>query len=254
MTEWVPVDSRRVMTAVEAERVARFDAAVGELEKLTRRLPGVLALMRSDMAGQPRSALAGLGEDDEAPEPELWCWAHERSTRDCLEVGLVCSGEIARDVSDRTGEAGIIPDRAAADHKAMLRQLDRLASTAHQLLGLAAAYPTQAAERITAEAGPGDEVGTLWCRSCWKDGKRCEPVKINPATDLPYYTGLCLWCGRTRKAIGGNSLPASDQRGDPPTWLVAKHHGPDRVTPGDYELAAKAVPKPDGKGRRRGRR
>ena len=244
-SHWVPVDSRRLLSTADAEHVARFVESVSQLEQLARRLPAVVHMMRDDMNGQPQAAAADRGDGAQV----LWCWSHERSTRECDEAGELCTGELGRDISDPTGNAAVIPDRAKRDLAALFSRLDHLVSTSHVLLGLAAGYPTDTVERE--QLGPDDEIGTVWCRSCWKDNKTCEPIALRKE-GKPYYAGLCRWCGRTRALIGGNRLDPSDQRGDPPTWMVAKHHSGERITQGDIDKATKAVPKATSKkGRRR---
>jgi len=250
---WVPADSRRLVSAAEADQVQRFTAVAREIEALAQRLPAVLHVMRDCQAGQPQAAASHREGDDDGRDPlgQLWCWEHERSLAECLEVeGRPCAGEVdqGRDISDPVGNAGILADRAARDRTMLLKRMGELSSLGMQLLGLAANYPTAAAELDNPD--PDDEVGTVWCRSCWKDAKACEPVYVDRTTGRPRYTGLCLWCGRTRKEIGGSKLPVLDQRGDPPTWMVEKHRRGERVTPGDYERAARSVPAPKKKKRK----
>jgi hypothetical protein len=248
---WVSADSRRLVSASEQDQVQRFTAVVHELESLSLRLAAVLHVMRECQAGQPQAARSHREGDDDGRSPlgQLWCWEHERSLAVCIERdGLLCTGELGRDISDPVGNAAILADRATRDREMLLRRLEELTSKGMQVLGLAANYPTSSAELDNPE--PDDEVGTVWCRSCWKDNKACEPVYLRPGADKPLYAGLCLWCGRHRAAIGGAKLPATDQRGDPPTWMVEKHRRGDRVTKGDIDRAAKSVPRPKGKKRR----
>lgn len=236
--EWMSIDSRRVLPAAQAEQVARFADTVRQLDALLLRLPAVLHLMRDDMAGQPRAA-AAHGGDDGHPLARYWCFEHERSLADCDEEGLACLGELSVGPSDPVGNAAVARDQAARDQRALLHRMQELVSVGTRMLGVVAGYPTSPSELEHPTLD--DEVGTTWCRSCWKDEKYCEPVSARP-DGKPYYVGLCRWCGRTRKAIGGDRLVASDQRGDPPTWLVAKHHRGERVTPGDIARAAERVP------------
>lgn len=238
---WTSIESRRVLPARDQELAARFAEAARAAQALGARLPAVLHLVRESMAGQPAAAVAHREGDDDDRDPlaRLWCEDHERSVRECDRAGLVCEGIAPRAISDPVGEAAVRPDFAANDLAQIVRRAERFVQDVGHLLGLAEAYPVHAAELDKPE--PDDEVGTVWCRCCWKVDKRCEPIAIQEKTGRPYYAGLCRWCGRTRAALGF----------DPPTWMVEKHLEGERVTPGDHELArAKAPAKAKGKRRR----
>jgi hypothetical protein len=229
---WVSADSRRLVSASEQDQVQRFTAVVHELESLSLRLAAVLHVMRECQAGQPQAARSHREGDDDGRSPlgQLWCWEHEQSLAVCIDRdGLLCTGELGRDISDPVGNAAILVDRATRDREMLLRRLEELTSKGMQVLGLAANYPTSSAELDNPD--PDDEVGTTWCRSCWKDNKTCTPITTRLSTGQRYYRDRCRWCGDMTKTIGG----------EPPTWLVAKHLRGERITTGHVDQAKKAV-------------
>jgi len=238
---WVTADSRRVrLPTDDQDRVDRMADAITEMGKLHRRLPAILSMMRDCQLGVP-----GGGGDGPVWN---WCKEHERSTRECDALGLLCEGE--PDVrSDPTGNAGVGFDHAARDYRDALRLADLVTSTARRLSILAAGYPTD--QVILDAPEPDDLIGTKYCRACYKDNKDLTEVtlrKSGKAAGRPYFAGLCKWCGDRAADIGG----------DPPVWMVAMHHRGDRVGPGHLararqELAAKPKTRTTskGKGKRR---
>lgn len=216
---WAPVDRRGVLPASDQAKVDRMGEAVEHLVRIHRQLPATLYMVRESMAGQPSNP-GGTGPTWN------WCKDHERSTKACDAEGLLCKGE--PDVrSDPTGNAAVINDIAKRDYRDLLRLAELVDSTARRMLGLEETYPT---ERIDLEEiEPDDEVGSKYCRACFKDNNDLTLVTLRAKTNEPYYVGLCRWCG----------LRAAELGGDPPTWMVAKHHRGDRVTPGDMARAKK---------------
>lgn len=231
---WQTAEGRQVLHARDEELVGRVGDLAKAADRLHRALPGTLSVMRDNMAGQPRSS-SGQGDG----EPARWCEEHEQGTSRCDADGHVCEGVVSTGPSDPVGEAAMAPDRAQRDHDDLIRRLEVAFRTMHEAVSIAASYPTQAAPLEDAEPSPGDE----WCRCCWKDGKYCEPVTVRRATGQPYYRGLCRWCGDMAKQL----------RQEPPTWMVAKRHRGERISPGDIERATKAPAsnKPKGKRKRR---
>jgi len=212
------------MPVADQTVVERAQAAVRALARVAPKLPAVVHQMRADQAGQPRAAAthrAGDDVDGDADRRRRWCSTHERALHMCDPADRSCSIDPDRDISDPTGQAAVGHDRAAVHERRLLKALEQLTSATLQVIALAEAYPTESVERE--QLGPDAEVGTVWCRCCWKDEKYCEPIPVRTSgrsVGKPYYPGLCRWCGRMRTELGF----------DPPSWLVAKHHQGEAIT------------------------
>lgn len=225
MGGWLEVDSRRHLSAVDRDVVARTLELARQADRVARVLPATLHLIRDNMAGQPRAAASDATGSGRRP----WCWVHERSVDECDRAGEVCLGEVLSGPSDPVGDAAVSGDRAAGHHRELLRKLSVAANALEAAAAIMAGYPAQPAQ--LEEPGVDDEVGTVWCRACHKDDRYCQPITVRRSTGKPYYTGLCKWCGETSAVIGA----------DPPTWLVEKHHRGERVMPADIERARQSV-------------
>lgn len=74
-----------------------------------------------------------------------------------------------------------------------------------------------------AKVSDGDGFSDLFCRSCWRVDQTCTPV-ARRADGRPYYTGMCLWCGRLCAELGLKKDVL------PPLELVKRHlQGGDKV-------------------------
>lgn len=217
MSQWISIESRRHLALGDQELVLQLVDEVEQARQLAVRLPAVLRVMRDDMAGHPRAASTSRGDG-----PPPWCWEHERSTVECDRAGLVCAGEVIAGPSDPTGSAAVTGDRAAENLRLLRREVEQLQLVLHRVVKLTAPYPTEHLEREFVEATPGDE----WCRSCWRDGKHCEPV-ARRSNGQAWYKGLCRWCGQARKDLGA----------EPPLWLIERRHRGERVTAAMMERA-----------------
>lgn len=232
----VPIDSRRHTAAADEELLARASAAVRALARLQRRLPAVLHVMRDHQSGQPAAAAAPVGgadPDGQADRARLWCTTHERSLAGCEPDDLSCRIDPGRQISDHVGRAAVGHDMAAADMRAMRQLLHALVDSTVKMVAIADSYPTSTVELEKPDAS--DLVGTEWCRCCWKDDRYMEPITLRqsgPQAGRPYFTGLCLWCGRMRSTLGF----------EPPTWLVAMHHRGERINEGHLERARRERP------------
>jgi hypothetical protein len=112
---------------------------------------------------------------------------------------------------DPTGEAAIQTDKAAADHRRVLRLLALRTRTDRELIQVLALYPPHAIRAERAKAAGGE-----WCQSCYRDSQFHEPVSFRPERSggEPYYAGRCRWCGAFRAV----------HRMDPPVKLLRLHH------------------------------
>ena len=188
------------MPSAQADRLNRVRAASAALDRLVRELPGTWALMRDNLAGQPRAAAP-----DGRGDPVAWCWVHERTVAECDRADMACTGEVLTGPADPTGTAALQGDRTARDHRELDRRLDKLASLVAEAEAITAGYPGAAMEVEGERPGPGEH----HCRLCWLDGKRIKEIDLN-TKGRPYYSGLCRRCGRWRSKLGG----------DLPTWFV----------------------------------
>lgn len=228
---WHPIDTRRVLPAADLALVTRWGEALMAGDRIHLELPAIMHLIRDAMAGHPQAAHAG-----ERGSPRAWCWAHERTVDMCLADGSLCTGEIVAAHSDPTGTAAVSGDRAAADLADLRRLVEMHCRLMDQLHAIATRYPAQAQTRADVEAQPGED----WCRSCWRDRKYHEPVG-RKATGVPYYRGLCRWCGQLARDLGVVL---------PPLELVERKHRGERITEG-MVAEAKAAAKAKRKGRKR---
>ncbi|MCU1356399.1 MAG: hypothetical protein JWM89_1817 [Acidimicrobiales bacterium] len=205
---WTPVDSRHVLPATDQALRTRLGEVLEELDRLQLQFGPKVRMMRDAMAGQPQAART-THDGREWP----WCWIHEQTIDRCDEAGEVCDGEITGGPSDPTGNAGVVRDRAAQDHKDLTRLLELVVRAGNQALDIAVRYPTTQVEPVDIDPGPGE----LYCRCCYKDNQRLELItRRDNGNGRPYYPGLCIWCGRRRAALGLNM--------DPPTWMVQMRH------------------------------
>jgi hypothetical protein len=242
------VESRGFVTAADQELLARFGACVRELGRIDRRLPAALHVMRDSLGGQPKAAASHREGDDagdeDADRRRLWCEEHEQSLDRCDPTGP-CEGLRDREISDPTGTAAVAFDPAASDMATVRKRLDGIVRQAVELAALLAAYPTDV--QVREQLGPDDEIGTVWCRCCWKDDKYCEPITTRssgPKAGSPYYVGLCRWCGQMKAELGF----------EPPTWMVAMRHRGERIGPGHVEKALEQRPATPKKSKGRGKR
>lgn len=223
----IGVDDHRLVTGGEQRTLERFDAARRVLGELGPRLPATIHVMRDCSAGQPAAAAthtASDDDDDQAERRRQWCSAHERSLGDCAPGDPSCRVDPRRAISDPTGEAAMVNDRADAHRRQLLGLLNEITRATVKLADLVAVYPSVAVER--AQLGQDDAVGTVWCRSCWRDNKYCEPVGVRtsgPDAGKPYYVGLCRWCG----SLGF----------EPPPWLLEMRHHKKVIKQADIEKA-----------------
>lgn len=59
-----------------------------------------------------------------------------------------------------------------------------------------------------------------WCSSCWRNAQHHTPVTLKPKSDVPYYAGLCRWCGQFETA----------HKKLPPLEILKAHHQGKRIT------------------------
>lgn len=148
--------------------------------------------------------------------PALWCDTHDRTLARCLEEHLDCTGRY-QTRSDPAGETAIEldHDQAAADHAellALIRQLPRLVALV---------------DRYQTRPGSGASLPDVdWCRSCYRNDRKHEPVGRRP-DGTPWYAGLCRWCGDFRAAHGV----------EPPVELLQKRHIGQRLSTRDVTAA-----------------
>lgn len=235
----ISIESRRLVSAADEQLLARAGGAVRALGRLDPKLPAVMHQIRDVLGGQPRAAAShreGDDEDGSQARARLWCEEHERTVVQCDAEGLVCTDlSTPRGISDPVGLAATSNDPAAADLRRVRHLLDQLVRTTLELVAIADAYPTTAIQIEKFDAS--DLVGTEWCRCCWKDDKYCEPIALRTSgaqAGKPYFSGLCLWCGRMKNTLGF----------DPPTWMVELHHRGERIGPGLIEKAMRERPAP----------
>lgn len=209
---WLPIDSRRALSAADAALVTRFGESLMAGNRLHLEVPALMHLMRDAMAGQPRAAHTG-----ERGAPRPWCWDHEQTVDRCLADDRLCSGEVIAH-HDPAGDAAVSGDQAAGDLRRLRKLLEMHCRVIHEATVIAQRYPAQATQRADIPATPGED----WCRSCWRDGKYHEPV-TRRANGTPYYRGLCRWCGQLARDLG-TTLP--------PLELVERRHRGERITEG----------------------
>ncbi len=83
-----------------------------------------------------------------------------------------------------------------------------------------------------------------WCRSCYRDGKRLQPIETDRRGNR-YYRDLCRWCGGFR----------ARHKMDPPLDLLEQHHRYGRVTTSQVAAAlAKAKRDAPGPAKKRKRK
>lgn len=222
MTQWISIESRRVLALGDQELVLQLVDQVEEARQIAMRLPAILHVMREGMAGQPVASSSGDG-------PSPWCWSHGRTVRECDEAGLVCAGELLSGPPDPTGNAAVSGDRAAGDLRRLRREVEQLQLLLGRVVKIAGAYPVEHLEREFVEATPGED----WCRSCWRDNKYCEPVSRR-TNGQARYKGLCRWCGQALKDLGAL----------PPVWLVERRHRGERITAAMMERAEREIKTP----------
>lgn len=202
---WNGIDTRRVLPTSDLALVTRLGEALMEGDRLHLELPATLHQIRWHHTDGTKV--------DTTPDPDEPPTGHH----------------------DPTGNAGIGPDRSAADLRRMRRLIEAAINALDQAAGIAANYPTQAAMLPDLEPTPGED----WCRCCWKHDKVCQPVTTRP-DGSPYYRGLCRWCGQWTKTLGG----------EPPTWMVRMRHRGEVITEGHAAKAKAEVArlKPKAKG------
>jgi len=176
-----------------------LDATSLDLHVARTTLDASLALIADSLAGHPQAARY----DQTERSTRLWCFTHERDHRQCEHDGLTCGGTPV-DTTDPTGDAATSPDPAAAAARKIDGTLVQLAALARVLV-----------VEITAWAPPSNEMqhpdpsATTapdgWCASCWRDDHAHQPITVRGVTSIPYYAGVCQWCGDFRARY--KSLP-----------------------------------------------
>lgn len=227
MTTWTPIDSRRAMTAVDADLHLAASRAARRLGQLLLAYPSLTHLLRDHQATGVRAAAT---DSDGGSSPVPWCFAHEQDYPQCIAEGRAfvrgeCVVDPASRRSDPTGNAGTSPDRAAADARALRRAMQRIVATVGDLDRIAGQYPANATRPVDVEAELDDD--SMWCESCLRDDDYCEPIALRPGTQTPRFPGLCRWCGEFRGSYG--------QR-PPLTVLKARHRG-EKITAGLIDRA-----------------
>jgi len=198
---------------------ATVDAATVAAESIDRvwgTIPDRLALMFRWMAGQPTAASTEPGGGN----TPMWCDRHQRDAFLCWKDDQFCGGKPYRPGLDPTGEAAIQTDKAAADHRRVLKLLALRTRTDRELVQVLLLYPPHAIRAERAKAAGGE-----WCQSCYRDGQYHEPVSFRSARSggEAYYSGRCRWCGAFR----------SEHRIDPPVRLLRLRHEGRRITVAD---------------------
>lgn len=207
---WHGIDTRRVLPAHDQALVTRFGEALLEADRLQLELAATLHQIRWYHAD---GITVDTSHDDTEPPT-----GHR----------------------DPAGNAGIGPDRSAADLRRMRRHIETAITALEQASALAATYPTDVHQRPDVEPTPGED----WCLACWKDAKYHSPVALHP-DGRRRFKGLCRWCGEFKAANGF----------EPPTWLLHEKHRGQFVTEGMVGNARaehereRAARKAKGKGR-----
>ena len=210
---WHGIDTRRLLPAADLALVTRLGEALMDADRLHLELPATLHQIRWHHT-------EGI-KTDTSPDPDEPPTGH----------------------SDPTGNAGIGPDRSAADLRRMRRLIETAIGAIEAATALAAGYPTQVHPPADVEPTPGED----WCLACWKDAKYHSPVALHP-DGRRRFKGLCRWCGEFKAANGF----------EPPTWLLHEKHRGEHVTEGMVanaraEHARERATKGKAKGKRRPR-
>jgi hypothetical protein len=179
------------------------------------RVATVLVARLADMTEAQNGWPASAGWDTTRRGGAHWCWDHERDVFECHRLGASCDGEVVASPGDRTGEAALRKDRAAAHRReverliaAVLRDGRRL----EQLVGLYSPRPASEAERRATLADNDREAG---CRSC----VRVEVSKGIARWEPVFRDDLCRWCYDWRRETGAVPSPAE----------LDRHHRGERI-------------------------
>jgi hypothetical protein len=182
-----------------------LDQAVVDVIAAQRLYDAATGMLVDSLAGHPLAARYDGHTDQTA---RLWCFVHEQDHRRCEHDALACGGTPVTG-SDPTGEAAMEPDRAATALAVVDDAVARVATAAATLATELTAWSPMTAgidrpdpSSVTAPLG--------WCVSCWRDDRRHEPIGTRPGGTAPYYSDLCGWCGRFKKAHKGE-LPTPEQ-------------------------------------------
>lgn len=150
----------------------------------------VLDRVRAAHVGLP----AGRGFDGGSPGGELWCWAHQRTVNGpdgCIAAGDLCDGERVDHV-DPVGEAAQVPDRAAADLRAIEADLRQLRTVSRRLSGRLLRYEPRHPTPMEKKAVEKDNEPACACCArieVWSPVHRNGDV----AGNLPAPMALCQW-------------------------------------------------------------
>lgn len=206
---WSPVDEH---DGDDADVIARASVAAHDLAfALDVRVPAALRLMR--LWGDDTLGATNYNPSGKAA---LWCRAHDRDTRECERLKLVCTGDPYHPGQDPTGWSAAVHvvdghDEAVAARRLTLSIMERISRDVWALAKLAEDYVSQLGEETP-------DLDPQWCVSCMRLQK-CEPIALHK-DGRARYTDLCRWCGPI----------ASAEKVLPPLPCLRAHHEGRKVT------------------------